>query len=119
MTEVDTFQECKNYLMKLSKINQFKNGWIVGDFTPSLFISDQVDIGILNCEKGHVADGHYHKLHTEYNVIIYGKAKINNLILSEGDIFVYEPYDKSHVEYLEDTKLLVIKTPATKNDKFY
>ena len=46
-------------------------------------------------------------------------AKIENKIYNQGDVFIYLPKEKSHVEYLEDTKLLVIKTPSTKNDKYY
>ena len=46
------------------------------------------------------------------------KAKDNDILI-EDDIFIYEPLDKSHVEFLEDTILLVIKNPSTKNDKHY
>lgn len=105
--------------MKIDKINNFKNGWILGNFKPSLFDTSEIDVGIIDCKKGHLSDGHYHKQHTEYNIIISGKAKIQNILLTEGDIFIYEPYEKSNIEYIEDTKLLVIKNPATKNDKFY
>jgi hypothetical protein len=100
-------------------IENFKNGWIVGNFEPSLFKSESVDIGILFLKSGEKGDGHFHKIHTEYNIIINGKAKINENILINGDIFIYNPFEKSNVEYLEDTTLLVVKTPATKNDKYY
>lgn len=100
-------------------IKDFKNGWIVGDFQPSLFISKHLDIGVLYLKKGQVGDGHFHKKHIEYNIIINGKAKINDKILNNGDIFIYDKLQKSNVEYLEDTILLVIKNPSTKNDKYY
>jgi quercetin dioxygenase-like cupin family protein len=100
-------------------IKDFKNGWIVGNFEPSLFFCEQLDIGVLYLKSGQRGDGHFHKNHTEYNIIIEGKAKINDKILNAGDIFIYHKLEKSNVEYLEDTILLVIKNPSTKNDKYY
>lgn len=100
-------------------IKDFKNGWLVGNFEPSLFSCDQLDIGILYLKSGECGDGHFHKNHTEYNIIITGKAKINDKILNSGDIFIYNKFEKSNVQYIEDTILLVIKNPSTKNDKYY
>jgi quercetin dioxygenase-like cupin family protein len=107
--------------MIFSSIKNFKNGWIVGNFTPSLFPANENDIGVLFLDKGHKSDTHYHKLHTEYNVIIKGKVLISNIneIKTSGDIFIFEPNDRSYLEYLEDTILLVIKNPSTNGDKYY
>jgi quercetin dioxygenase-like cupin family protein len=104
--------------MIIDNILLYKNGWILGNFQPSLFDSN-IDIGILRFEKGHKSDNHYHKLHTEYNIIIEGSAYVNGVLLSNGDIFIYKPMEKSKVEFIENTTLLVIKNPSTKNDKFY
>ena len=104
--------------MKFNSINNFHRGWLVGNFEPSLIPTTDIDVGLLFCEKGHVADGHYHKLHTEYNIIVSGKAQINDSVYTVGDIFIYEPYDKSTVQYLENTTLLVIKHPSVKGDKY-
>ena len=105
--------------MKFLNIKDFTNGWFIGSFEPSIFFSNEFEIGHLSLKKGHVADGHYHKSHVEINYIVCGKALIGDTILLPGDFFVYEPYDKSFVEYLEDTELIVIKNPAVKNDKFF
>lgn len=105
--------------MKIDNLKNYKRNWIVGNFEPSLFKTNSVDIGVLFCKKGDTGDGHYHLNHTEYNLIINGKVKINDNTLLTEDIFIYEPHDKSNVIFLEDTTLLVIKNPSTKNDKFY
>ena len=105
--------------MKFGNINNFVRGWVVGNFEPSLFKTIDNDIGILRVSKGDKSDGHFHKEHTEYNIIINGKVKIQDNILIENDIFIYEPLDKSFVEFLEDTTLLVINNPSTDNDKHY
>lgn len=105
--------------MKIDNIKNFKGGWLVGNFQPSLFQTETNDIGVLFLKVGESGDGHYHLNHTEYNVVLSGKAIVDGNELSSGDIFVYEMGDKSYVTYLEDTILLVIKDPATKNDKHY
>lgn len=108
-----------DWRMKFDNLKNYKNGWIVGDFGPSLFHSDSNDIGILYIKSGESGDGHFHTLHTEYNIIISGKALIGDRVLTRGDIFIYEKLDKSLVKFLEDTSLVVIKNPSTKKDKFY
>jgi hypothetical protein len=105
--------------MKIDNLKNYERNWIVGNFEPSLFKTSSVDIGILFCKKGESGDGHFHLNHVEYNLIINGSVKINDDVLTTGDIFIYEPYDKSNVIFLDDTTLLVIKNPSTKNDKFY
>jgi|APGre2960657468_1045069.scaffolds.fasta_scaffold260497_2 hypothetical protein len=105
--------------MKINNIKNFKGGWLVGNFQPSLFQTETNDIGVLFLKAGESGDGHYHLNHIEYNIILLGKAIVDGNELIGGDIFVYERGDKSYVTYLEDTILLVIKEPATKNDKYY
>ena len=104
--------------MKFDNISTFYNGWVVGDFQPSLIPTSSVTVGILHLKEGHIADGHYHKLHTEYNIIVAGKALIEDVVYGAGDMFIYEPYDKANVVYLEDTTLVVIKHPSVSGDKY-
>jgi len=105
--------------MKFGKFSNYRGGWLVGNFEPSLFKTDANDIGVLYCKKGDKGDGHFHKKHVEYNIILNGSVLIEDRTLDIGDIFIYEPTDKSYVEFLKDTILLVIKNPATKDDKYY
>ena len=97
----------------------FIRGWIIGDFSPSIYTSKDIEVGVHYFKKGDKGDGHYHKLQIEYNYLIYGLAKTCNQELKQGDFFIYDPMDKADVEYLEDSALLVIKLPATKDDKYY
>ena len=105
--------------MKYGKLETFNNGSVVGNFKNCLFNSKDNDIGILHPKEGEVSDGHFHKKHTEYNIILDGIAVVDGETLHKGDIFIYEPYDKSNVRFLSDTILIVIKNPSTKNDKHY
>ena len=100
-------------------IKDFTNGWLVGNFLPALVQTKDVEIGVLDLKAGDKGDGHFHKLQIEYNIILSGAAKIGRELYYRGDIFTFRPYEKSTVEYIADTKLLVIKSPATKHDKYY
>ena len=101
-------------------IKDFYYGWFIGNFEPSLLKQDQVEIGYLQIKKGTKGDGHFHKYHTEINLIINGIAKIGDEYYGRGDFFIFKPGNKnSDLEYLEDTDLIVIKSPHVKGDKFY
>lgn len=101
------------------RIKDFTRGWIIGDFQPSIVQTTDLEIGILKLQAGHKADGHWHGKHTEWNIVLTGCARLNGKLYFEGDIFVFEPFEKATVEYLQDTKLLVVKSPAVKDDKHY
>ncbi len=106
--------------MKILNIKDFKNGWLFGNFEPSLEKNQAFDIGVLEIKKGTMGDFHYHKQHIEYNIILSGQIMIPNYgVIHGGDIFIIAPLEKSNLEFLEDTRLLVVKSPATNQDKFY
>lgn len=100
-------------------IDDFKNGWLVGDFTPALVNTKDVEVGLLHLPSGHRADNHYHRLHTEWNLLVSGLAMTKDRYIYPGEIFVYKPGERADVCYPNDSVVLVIKSPSTKNDKHY
>jgi len=104
--------------MSIDDINRFKNGWLIGFFSPTLFFSPQVEVAIHDYKKGYKGEAHCHRLATEYNIIISGKVIASKLELEAGQIFIYQPDEISDVVFLEDTKLLIIKTPSVPGDKY-
>lgn len=94
-----------------------KNGWFVGNFEPSAFKAD-FEVCYKQHKKGEKWDTHYHKKGTEINLLIKGKMKINDIIISKGQIFVIEPYYISKPTFLEDCELIVVKSISDKNDKY-
>lgn len=105
--------------MRTLKLNDFERGWIIGNFSPSLYTSEDIEVGLLHLEKGHKGDGHYHKETTEYNFIVNGAALIEGRVLYSGECFVYEKGERSNVEYILDTDILCIRLPSLKGDKYY
>ena len=46
-----------------------------------------------------------------------GKVRINDQVFVKGDIFVVEPHEIVDPLFLEDTELVIVKTPSDTTDK--
>ena len=68
-------------------------------------------------KKGDTWDNHYHENVTEVSLFLKGKVKVNNEIFSTGDILVINPYEIVDPLFLEDTEVIIIKTPSIIGDK--
>jgi quercetin dioxygenase-like cupin family protein len=104
--------------MKVYKLENMKKGWFVGNFHPTTYQTDLFEVGTTLHLKGSHWDTHYHKKATEITWIISGKMRLQDKILNTGDIFILEPWEIANPEFLEDTQVLVIKTPSDPNDKY-
>jgi quercetin dioxygenase-like cupin family protein len=104
--------------MKTSKLTSMKKGWFVGDFEPTLFKTENVEIAVKTYQKGDYEECHHHKLATEITVIVSGRVKMNGVEYQAGDIIIIEPYESTDFEALEDTVNTVVKLPGASNDKY-
>jgi len=103
--------------MKTAKLTDFNNGWFLGNFEPSIKKTN-FEIGLKTHEKGEFHRDHFHKLSTEFNLVVEGTMIVNGKQFSEGDIFVLYPYEISQVEYLTDVKILVARDGSDPSDKY-
>ncbi len=97
---------------------EFIKGWLVGDFSPSLFKSKDIEVGIKYYNSGFKEKAHYHKISTEYTMIIKGKASINGSLYCEGEGVMIEPNEIANFECVTDCVTLVIKMPSSTEDKY-
>jgi quercetin dioxygenase-like cupin family protein len=104
--------------MKIHKLFDFKGGWFIGDFDPSVLKTKGFEMAIKYHPKGERWDIHYHKIATEYNVLISGRMSIDGKELVAGDIFIIEPDEVADPEFFEDCCVAVIKIPSVANDKW-
>ncbi|MGI5105998.1 hypothetical protein H0R94_03005 [Treponema socranskii] len=104
--------------MKISKLNDMTKGWFIGNFEPSVFKTNAVEVAVKSYKKGDSEDAHYHKIATEYTVVVKGSVKMFGKEFSEGDIIVAEPGDITSFEALTDCINLVVKLPGANNDKY-
>jgi quercetin dioxygenase-like cupin family protein len=105
--------------MKKQKLDDMTRGWFIGNFEPSVLKTKDFEVGVLTHKKGEVWKKHYHKLGTEYNVLINGKMFICDTEINEGEIFTIDPYEIADPVFLEDCTVVCIKTPSVPGDKFF
>ncbi|WP_294833549.1 hypothetical protein [uncultured Gilliamella sp.] len=105
--------------MKIAKLDDMVKGWFIGNFEPSLCKTNDVEVAVKTYKKGDKEDKHYHKVATEYTVIISGRVKMNDTEYVAGDIIVMEPNEATDFECLEDGTInVVVKLPGANNDKY-
>lgn len=105
--------------MKVSKLNTMVKGWFIGNFEPSLYKTNDVEVAVKCYKKGDYETRHYHKIATEITVITNGSVMMNGIIYKTGDIIVMEPGESTDFECLEDgTQNVVVKLPGVNNDKY-
>lgn len=104
--------------MKTGKLADMYRGWIIGDFEPSLLRTKDFEVGVLLHPKGERWPAHYHKIGTEYNVLISGSMRVCDTELVAGDTFVIEPGEIADPIFHEDCRILCVKLPSDTGDKY-
>ncbi len=105
--------------MKRASLDDMIKGWFIGNFEPSLYKTNDVEIAVKRYKKGDYEEKHFHKIATEYTCIINGRVRMNDAIYNSGDIIVMEPGEATDFECLEDgTVNVVVKMPGINNDKY-
>lgn len=108
--------------MEIFNIEDFKKGWLCGDFEPSLFRSKEVEVAHQFHPMGYIGPYHYHCVATEYNYIVRGKVFLQRWnhahMIFEKQGWIVSPKEYFITKFLEDTDLIVIKTPSLPNDKY-
>lgn len=104
--------------MKTANLNDMVKGWFVGNFTPTLLATNDVEVAVKEYLKGDSEERHYHKIATEITVVVSGKVRMNGVEYSKGDIVLMEPGESTDFEALENTVCSVVKFPGANNDKY-
>ena len=104
--------------MKLYNLKNFKLGWIIGNFDPSIVRTSDFEIGIKRYKKGSYEKLHFHKQAIEITIIIVGKVLMNSKQFSENDIIYIEKGETTDFKVIEDTITAVIKIPSVLADKY-
>jgi quercetin dioxygenase-like cupin family protein len=98
-------------------LSKYKGGWVVGNFEPSLFRNEHVEVAIKTYLAGEVEALHKQIVATEITVVILGKIEMNSECLESGEIIVIEPGEPADFIALSDATLLCIKFPSKSSDK--
>ncbi len=98
--------------------SEFIGGWFIGNFEPSLLKTDDFEVSVKLHPKGEVWPKHYHKEATEYNYVVAGRVKIDDEVYEQDDIFIIHPGYIVDPEFLEDCRIVCVKTPCVPGDKY-
>ncbi|MBR1646491.1 MAG: hypothetical protein IJ685_06910 [Selenomonadaceae bacterium] len=104
--------------MKSAKLTDMIRGWFVGNFEPTLYRTNDVEVAVKEYTAGEFEDAHYHKIATEITVVLDGKIEMAGKVWNAGDIVVIEPDDVSGFKALTAARLVVVKIPGANNDKY-
>ena len=104
--------------MRVHKLSDMFRGWFIGDFDPSVLRTDEFEVGILTHPKGERWPKHYHKEAIEINVLLEGRMECGGQTLEAGDIFILDRGEVADPEFLEDCKIVCVKTPSIPTDKY-
>lgn len=104
--------------MEVSRLEDYKGGWFVGDFLPSAYKTDGFEV----CYKKHSAGEswpvHYHREADEINLLVSGRMIIQGRELTSGDVFIIRKYEIADPVFLEDCEVFIVKTPSKPGDKY-
>lgn len=104
--------------MRVEKLSSMKKGWFIGGFEPTLYKTNDVEVAVKSYKSGDHEGKHYHKVATEFTVIVEGRVKMFDQEFGAGDIVVVEPGDATDFTALTDAKNVVVKIPGASNDKY-
>lgn len=103
--------------MNLYKLEEMVGGWFVGNFSPTAFTTEDVEVSYKKHPKGEIWDLHYHEHVTEVNLLVRGEMILQGKKLVSGDIFILEPYEIADPKFLDDCEIVCVKLPGIAKDK--
>lgn len=104
--------------MKTAKLSDMTKGWFVGNFEPTLYKTNEVEVAIKSYAAGAYERKHYHKIATEITVVTKGTIRMNGKEYMAGDIIIMEPNEVTDFYAVTDTENVVVKLPGANNDKY-
>lgn len=104
--------------MKIERLERMTKGWFVGNFAPTLFRTDEVEVAVKQYRAGDHEGRHCHRIATEITVIVSGEAEMSGQRLTAGDIVLLEPGESSDFRAMTDATTTVVKLPCVPGDKY-
>jgi hypothetical protein len=104
--------------MEKFDLNDMIGGWFIGNFSPTLFKTNDVEVAIKKYKKGMYENEHFHKIATEFTVVLDGSVKMMGTEYTAGTIIKIAPFESTDFEALTDVTTVVVKIPGAGNDKY-
>lgn len=105
-------------MIKVFNLNDMTKGWFVGNFTPTVLSTNQVEVAVKKYKAGEYEPAHHHKIATEITVITDGVVRLNGIVYKTGSILLIEPNTVTDFLAVTDATTTVVKYPGAKDDKY-
>ena len=97
---------------------EMTGGWIAGDFDPTCLRTRAVEVACKHYAAGDAEGAHVHRVAREITLVASGRAVMNGLVLTAGDIVILEPGEAADFAAIEPTITVVVKSPSVPGDKY-
>ncbi len=77
--------------MKTARLEAMTKGWFVGDFSPTLHRTRDIEVAVKHYRAGDHEPAHYHKIAREFTAVISGRVRMSDREFGPGDIIEIEP----------------------------
>jgi mannose-6-phosphate isomerase-like protein (cupin superfamily) len=104
--------------MKVARLNDMTKGWFVGNFSPTLYASEAVEVAVKYYRAGDHEGRHSHRVATEITAVVSGEVVMCGQSFLAGDIVVLEPGDSTDFTAVTDAVTTVVKLPCVAGDKY-
>jgi len=104
--------------MKLYNIDEFKGGWFIGDFEPTILRTKDFEISVRHYKAGDEEEKHVHRVADEYTVVIVGTVEMNDVEYKEKDVVLIEKGEVVKFRVLTDAITIAVKVPSIIGDKY-
>ncbi len=104
--------------MRTARLEEMTRGWLIGDFSPTLHATREVEVAVKHYRAGDSEAAHHHKIAREFTVVVSGSVSMNGRNFGPGDIVVIEPGENADFRALTDAVTTVVKLPGAPHDKY-
>jgi hypothetical protein len=99
------------------RLEDFKLGWVVGNFVPALLHSKDIEVSIKHFKEGETELSHKQLVATEITIVVIGSIRLGENVYGVNDIIKIPPQTFADFESLTDSSLVCLKFPSLPNDK--
>lgn len=103
--------------MKVFTLADFKSGWLVGMFEPSVLNTELFEFGVKHFREGEIEPDHYQLSSWELSVVVVGRCRIGSTILESGEAMLIEPREVAGFQAISNCSIAVLKWPSIPGDK--
>lgn len=104
--------------MEKFNLNDMIGGWFVGHFEPTVHQTNDFEVAVKMYKEGDYEEEHYHKIATEYTLILDGEVVMAGKNYTSGEIIKIHPNEPTDFRAITDVKTVVVKVPSVKDDKY-